>query len=340
MQSKYKISKIKAISLLKNLQNIKIISSAILSKDKTKFNEDCKRLETILTEVIQEKNNLIPNKDKIPFDKNCKLEMKTVKEGSKCISLSSVAGWEDRSYPKGLCIVEIEKVMGKRPKRDNVKPKSLDISGKTKKVTCYRFKKEHKNLFPPYKNDINLNDLVKTSDEEKYKEYKIIVSNINVINKKKPIRLSIMKNNGGTLRLYYHIKNINQLEDLICSVETFDQLKKFKGQTITMRKDYSNLGGPSGEYNQEMIDWEYDNVQQIKNSIQTGLNDIEKKKKKNKKRYLGDIYINNILWRIKFNQSRQDFWLGFVLEELSVENNPCLEKTKFNTPGQDFIYTG
>jgi len=334
MESKYKISKTKAILLLKNLQNIKIISSAILSKDETEFNKDCKRLVTILTKVIQEKKKLIPNKDKISYDKNCKLEMKTVKAGSKCISLSSVAGWEDISYPKGLCIVEIEKVMGKRPKRDNVKPKPLDISGKTEKITCYLFKKEHKNLFPSYKNDIDLKDLVKTTDENKYEKYKKIVSNINVKNKTKPIRLSIMKNNGGTLRLYYHIKNINLLQDLICSVKTFDQLKKFKGQTITMHKDYSNLGGPFGEYNQEMIYWEYNNQDKIKKSIQPNLKSNAKKKK----RYCGDVYINGKLWKKNFKDSRQDFWIGFVLEELAVEDNQCLEKTKFNTPGQDFIY--
>ena len=279
-----------------------------------------------------EKNNLIPNKDKKPY------EMKTIQKDKTSIFLSSVCGWELKEG-KILVVIEIEKVLGSRPKRDGIQNKGKDIMGKFYKLTIYKFEKEHIKLFPYYEDKINLSHLTSSNlknNKDLHEKYKKKVTDINLLNKKLPIRLSLMLNSGGTGRLYY-TTTTKKIQDLICDdVKCFKSFEKYKNYTIKLYKDYTNINGPKGFYNQSMIDWEYNNEIIIEKSTQPNLERNQKKKKK----YLGDVYINDKLWRKNYKNTRQDFWLGYVFEELAVEDNLYLEKTKFNTPGQDFIYTG
>lgn len=277
---------------------------------------------------------MIHNNSKSP-----KLEMKTIKKDKFTVLLSSVAGWELKE-PKILVVLELEKVSGKRPKREGIKNKSLDIGGKFYKYTIYKFNTTDKILFPSYKNVIDLSKLTTSNlkkDKDEYEKYKTIVKRINSSNRDLPISLSLMLNKGGNGRLYYNIRSLKnkKLQDLICNdVKCFNELEKYKNISIQLYKDYTNIDGPKGYYDQKMIDWEYENTEKIQKSTQPN---IENNKKKNK-RYLGDIYINNQLWKKNYKKSRQDFWLGFVFEDLAEENNPLIKKTDNNTIGQDFSY--
>ena len=154
-----------------------------------------------------------------------------------------------------------------------------------------------------------------------------------------------MLNNGGQLRLNYTLTNPKKaLEDLKNNKikKLFRKLEDYIDLEIIMKKDYSKIGGPKGQYSQSIIDWEYENQELICNTPQyESGKDPYDRKCKGKKRYIGDVYVRMASTKeiIKtfpdYRDSRQDFWLGRILEELANGEELC--QAGFNDIGCDFV---
>ncbi len=344
---KYNLNGKKQLKIIKKKTVKKILNKSAVKSLKKSLPKSPPK--TVITKTV---SNVLTDEDKEEMKKLKGFEMKTIelKEDKKqSVLLSSVAGWAEDKLPKALCIVDMDKESGKRPIRPGMANKGLDVKGITSTYNCYLI--SNTDLFVPYKEDIDFKELKSVNGKTpegklKYKEYKKIVKHLNVKYKgKRPIKLSVMLNNGGQLRLYYSLSNPKkELKNLKNNKirKLFRKLEDYIDLEIIMKKDYSKIGGPKGQYSQSIIDWEYANKDLIYNSIQFESNkDPYGRSCKRKKRYLGDIYVRmestkEIIKEFPiYRDSRQDFWLGRVLEELANGEELC--QAGFNDVGCDFV---
>ncbi|MHC5011806.1 MAG: hypothetical protein ACYTG6_12820 [Planctomycetota bacterium] len=247
-----------------------------------------------------------------------RVECKTIQAGRRAVQLSSIAGWTVDHLPKVLVVAEFSKEMADRAPARGKKIKPKDLRARIVRQSLYTIRDLE--LFVPWDDTLPLARVTSTKAHEDpgfYAELRELCRRQNGAFADRPAKLNCMKNSGGRLRVYYQCADHTLLPAASSDLVEALGLRDLVGLEITLLKDYSDLGGPLGEYNQDMVDFEYAN----------GV-----------KRH-GDVLLTypdgTMSATPKHPQSRQDFWTGYVFEDVLAARVEGLEKLPVGTVGAD-----
>ena len=236
------------------------------------------------------------------------------------IRLSSYKGWFGKdSYPKLLVI----SILNKKKSRQ-VKSKHWDINGEVREIKEVKIITDSSQIVD---HDESLHARVletKKSDLEKSRALKEEVKRANKASRK-PIKLDLPgAQKTGQLRLYLSLKKseFSSLEDAPSEIIGYIA-KKTIGAKFSMEKDYSDIGGPSGKFDESMFEWE----------IENGPFDTPKVKRRR-----GTLLIHypdgNVSRIPDWEDGREMYFTGHAMEECLKEIFD-LQKTESHTPGID-----
>tara|TARA_B100000902_G_scaffold61352_1_gene68395 strand:+ start:1780 stop:2952 length:1173 start_codon:yes stop_codon:yes gene_type:complete len=239
------------------------------------------------------------------------------------IDFSSYKGWvgPDAEYPKLLVV----SVLDKHKNREKIKGKHWDIDGTVREVKEVKIIRDTSQIVD---HNETLYERVLNTKKNELDEARAIKEEVKIANNasSKPIKLKIPGSQAsGQLRLYLNVSKgrFNSLEDAPSEIIKYLSTKAI-GVKFSMEKDYSDIGGPSGKYDQSIIDWELEN------------NLFEKPTKKNRRKGTLKIHYpnGNVSKKPDWEHGREMYFTGHAMEEY-LKDLFGLVKTKSHTPGMD-----
>jgi len=221
------------------------------------------------------------------------------------LRLSSIDGWSKDKLPKILIIWTFDKVSSDgfpSHSRPGKLSKRRDLSGK---ITGYEvFYIDSTDYIVPWNETPSHAELIaKRWTKEWITKLKQMAGDLNESYADRPIKFQLSFKNGPYLRLQYGVNNYRDLPECPTSVmeNISPQLDRLIGCEFKLYKDHSTHWGPKGWFDNELAKWEHEN----------------RKKSPGKLWYR----ISGQDWQRldAFTEGRQDYWLGWAVEDLMTD---------------------
>tara|TARA_B100000029_G_scaffold514294_1_gene616570 strand:+ start:3184 stop:4002 length:819 start_codon:yes stop_codon:yes gene_type:complete len=248
----------------------------------------------------------MPVSDEGPFDAFSKSEIKS--RGSttgRSLRLSSIDGWSNDKLPKILIVCTFEKISSDgfpSHSRPGKLTKRRDLSGNISEFEVFYI--DSPEYIVPWDDSPNHAELVKKRwTNEWIARLKEKTTALNQIYSDRPIQFQSSFKNGPYLRLQYGVNNYRDLPKCPPSVMKYisTELDYLIGCEFRLYKDHSVYWGPRGWFDNEIAFWEHEN----------------RKKSPGKLWYR----IPGQDWERldAFTEGRQDYWLGWAVEDLMTD---------------------